>query len=165
MIKNIGLANRNKGARFEREVASYCRAHSMPGADRKVVTGWRAGERSSADAGDIRGIPGVCLQAKNVVKQYPRGLAGKALLGIMAETAAQAEEMGAAIWLIVEKRAGHLIGECWVHMPANTFAALVFGIDPFSPQWAEIVWPVRIEFSRIVDKLAAFSATCAEVAA
>jgi hypothetical protein len=161
----LGKANHDKGNKFERDVAAYYRLHGMATAERRVITGWRASTRSSADLGDIRDVPGICTQAKNVVDSYPRGLAGKALADLMAETETQAAAAGAALWLLVEKRARHLVAESWAHMPANLFCALIFGIDPFSSQWADITWPIRVELSRIIDQLAAFSQTCSEVAA
>lgn len=158
-------ANRDVGHQFERDVAAYCRANGMPRAERKSDPGFSARGHVSPDSGDIRGIPGVCIQAKRLVKSAPRGLCGKALTNVMAEAAQQADAAGAALWLVIEKRPGHLIGECWAHLAANMFSALAFGIDPYSPVWSTYTHPIRIEFRHIVKHVAEFSAMCAEVAA
>ena len=155
-------ANRDKGLKSERDVAAYCRAHGMPKAERRVAAGWDAGHRSDADLGDIKGIPGVCLQVKNVSGKYPRGLAGKALDELLIMTAMQTTASGAALGLLIEKRAGHASpGDWWVHVPAHMFAALIFGIDPFSPPWDAYTPAIRIEFRHIVKHVAEFSAMCA----
>jgi len=158
-------ANRNKGLKYERDVAGYCRDNDMPDAERRVAAGWKAKTRASADLGDIRGIPGICMQAKYVSDSHPRGLANKALADLMAETEAQAFAAGAALWLLVEKRYGHTVGYSWAHMQANMFCALMFGIDPFSAPWLDVTFPVRVELHRIIRQLAEFSRMCAEVAA
>lgn len=159
-------ANRDKGLRTERDVAAYCRANGMPGAERSVSTGWRSRGRQLADLGDIKGIPGVCLQVRNVVKSHPRGLAGKALLEMMAQTRMQGEAAGAALAILLEKRAGHAdVGQWWVHVPANLMAALLVGADPYSFPLCTITYPVRLEMRHIVKSLAKFSAMCSEVAA
>lgn len=158
--------NRDKGLKSERDVAAYCRANGMAGAERSVSTGWKTRDRQLTDLGDIKGIPGVCIQVRNVVRQHPRGLAGKALADMMAETATQGEAAGAALAILIEKRAGHAdVGEWWVHVPANLLAALLVGADPYSFPLCAITYPIRLEFRHIVGQLTRFSAMCSEVAA
>lgn len=159
-------ANRDKGIKSERDVAAYCRAHGMLGAERSVSTGWKTRGRHLADVGDIKGIPGVCVQVRNVVRQHPKGLAGKALLEMLAETRIQGQAAGAALAILIEKRAGHAdVGEWWVHIPANLMAALLIGADPYSFPLCTITYPIRLEMRHIVKSLAEFSAMCSEVAA
>lgn len=150
-------ANRDKGLIAERDVARYCRSHGMPGAERSVSTGWKTGGRSLADTGDIKGVPGVCIQIKNLSKP----LAGKALADAMLEVLTQAEAAGAALPLLLEKRSGHASpGEWWAHLPGYLFAGLAFGLDPYSGPCVWSMFPVRIEFHHIVDRVAAFSRMC-----
>lgn len=150
-------ANRDKGLKFERAIAAYYRANGMPSAERKVATGFRTKDRTSADLGDIRDVPGICTQAKYLAKP----LTGKALADVMEETRGQAEAAGAALYLVIEKRHGHAdIGDSWAHVPANLFVALAFGIDPYGKLWADYTYPVRIELCNIITHLAHFSASC-----
>jgi hypothetical protein len=159
-------ANRDKGLRFERAVANYYRAHGLLDAKRRVVTGWRTSSDNDPDLGDLKGVPGICTQAKDVVKSHPRGLSGNALVSVMAEAQAQANANGDAIALVVEKRAGHAdVGECWVHMPGHILGALLFGIDPFTPPGMWSTFPVRIEMKHVIDSLVKFSQMCGKEAA
>jgi hypothetical protein len=155
-------ANRNKGLWYERDVAGYCRDNGMPDAERKIATGFRTKDRTSPDLGDIRGVPGVCIQAKYLAKP----LAGKALADTMAETRAQADASGAALYLVIEKRHGHAnVGESWAHMPANLFASLITPQCPYTGPLAGFTFPVRVELRHIVHHIAEFSRVCSEVAA
>jgi len=60
-----GRSNRRRGHDAERAVAKYLRAVGFPGAERAVRTGYRAGNRTVPDPGDITGIPGVVFSVKN----------------------------------------------------------------------------------------------------
>jgi hypothetical protein len=153
-------ANRDKGLWYEREVAGYCRDNGMPEAERKIATGFKARNRTSPDLGDIRGIPGVCIQAKYLGKP----LVGKALADAMFEAQCQGTASGAALAIVVEKRHGHAdVGASWVHLPANLFVALVAGQDPYSGPLADLAFPVRTELRNIITHLADFSASCADL--
>jgi hypothetical protein len=154
-------ANADKGAKFERDIAGYLRLAGLAAAERRVVTGWRRTDRSSPDLGDIKDLPGLCIQAKNVVESYPRGLSGKALVDVMAETEAQREALGAAIGLLVEKRLGRADpGLSWAHLPANVYLGLVGGLDPYSDALAELTYPIRTELHNITEALVRFSMMC-----
>lgn len=158
--------NRDKGNKFERDLARYFREHGVTDAERRVVTGFRTAQRVSADLGDLRDIPGICIQAKNMAGSRPRGLMGQELADIMAETDAQCAAANEALWLVIEKRKGHQdIGMSWCHFAANMYAGLAFDVDPFSPQWAEHTYPVRIELRYVIDQLVQFSHLCSEKAA
>jgi len=155
-------ANRDKGNKFERDLARYFRRHGLANAKRRVVTGWRTATEIDPDLGDLKNIAGICAQAKNVAKSYPRGLAGKALLDIMAEAQEQADAQGAALPIVVEKRPGHAdIGMSWVHMPANLYIALMTGNDPYGGLRL-YAHPVRVELHDIIDQLVRFSRMCEE---
>lgn len=54
--------SRAKGSKWERELVAWLRANGWPEADRAY------GEGRSDDRGDIDGVPGVCIQAKNVTR-------------------------------------------------------------------------------------------------
>lgn len=159
-------ANADKGAKFERDIAGYLRTAGLAAAERRVVTGWRRTDRSSPDLGDIKDLPGLCIQAKNVVKSYPRGLSGKALADFMAETEAQRVALGAAIGVLVEKRLGHADpGLSWAHLPANVYLGLVGGLDPYCGDLADLTYPIRTELCYITDALVRFSTMCEAEAA
>lgn len=152
-------ANRDKGLWFERAVAAYYRANGLPGAERRVATGFTTKDRVSADLGDIRGTPGICTQAKYLAKS----LAGKVLVDVMFEAQCQGTAAGAALAIVVEKRHGHAdVGESWVYLPANMFVALVTGQDPYAGPLAECTFPIRTELHNIITHLADFSAMCAD---
>jgi hypothetical protein len=154
---------RNRGFKFERDLARYFNAHGCITAERRVVASFRTKDRESPDLGDLRDIPGVCVQAKYEVDSYPSGLSGKALDDRLAETMTQMFASGCALPLLIEKRKGHAdIGEQWVHIPANYYAALVFGIDPTSEPWVTTTHPIRVELRHIIDYIIRFSAMCAE---
>jgi len=159
-------ANADKGAKFERDVAGYLRLAGITTAERRVVTGWRRTDRSSPDLGDIRDTPGLCIQAKDVVKSHPRGLSGKALADFMAETEAQREAVGAAVGILIEKRLGRADpGLSWAHLPANVYLGLVGGLDPYCPALVDLTYPIRTELCHITDALVRFSAICESEAA
>jgi hypothetical protein len=156
-------ANRDKGNKTERDVAGYFRAAGITTAERRVVTGWHRTDRSNPDLGDLMGTPGLCIQIKNVVRSAPRGLAGKMLVDVMAETEAQRAAVGAALGLLIEKRPSNAdVGTWWAHLPANDFIALVSGQDPHSGPHASCAFSVRLELRHITDHLVRFSAMCVE---
>jgi hypothetical protein len=147
-------ANRDKGLRAERAVAQYFIGEGLLDAKRSVATGWRNGKTSSADEGDVKGVPGVCVQ----VKSYAKPLAGKALDDATAQTAEQCEAGHNALPLLIEKRAGHASpGEWWAHLPANILAGLMFGVDPYADKAAWLSAPCRIELKHIMPSLVRFS--------
>lgn len=155
-------ANRDKGLQAERDVARYFRQAGLLGAERSVSTGWRNSARTTADAGDLKGTPGLAVQIKNISKP----LVGDALAKAMADTAAQCDAAGAAIPLLIEKRHGHANpGQWWAWLPANMFCGLAFGIDPYSGTWADYAPPVRIELQYIIEPLVRFSQLCGSEAA
>lgn len=116
--------SRAKGIGAEQAVARYFRdtAH-CPDARRSVAAGWSNRSTSSQDRGDIEGVPGLCVQVKNLA----RPLVDKALTDVWAETCAQAVPGGRRP-LIVEKRAGTTnVGFWWTHLDARFYLELVTG--------------------------------------
>lgn len=61
--QQIGRASRQKGARFELEVAHYLQAHGYPDAHRTAQHCGKTG-----DAGDVEGVGGLHVECKHVEK-------------------------------------------------------------------------------------------------
>ena len=61
--QQIGRASRQKGARFELEIAHYLKAHGYPEAHRTAQHCGKTG-----DVGDVEGIPGLHVECKRVEK-------------------------------------------------------------------------------------------------
>lgn len=141
-------ANRDKGLQFERDVAAYFRAHGITTAERSVSTGWVTANRSLADSGDIKGIPGITVQCKYLAKP----LVDKALRDAIAETAEQCEAADNAIPLLIEKRHGVAdVGYSYAWLSAWVFTTIMIGDNCFSSA------PVRTELRHIIEYLVIFS--------
>lgn len=61
--QQIGRASKQKGARFELEIAHYLQDHGYPEAHRTAQHCGKTG-----DAGDVEGIPGLHVECKHVEK-------------------------------------------------------------------------------------------------
>lgn len=61
--QQIGRASKQKGARFELEVAHYLQAHGYPSAHRTAQHCGKTG-----DAGDVEGVSGLHIECKHVEK-------------------------------------------------------------------------------------------------
>jgi len=142
-----GRANRRKGHQAERDLATYLRKW-WPDAERKPDNGWRSGDRTSADLGDIRGVPGVVWQCKNVDRlNVPQA---------MLETATQATVAEAHYGVLVERRPGHADPAHWwawvtvadlgQMLSPDVFAAWGVGADVLHA-------PVRVELRHVVTLL------------
>jgi hypothetical protein len=159
-------SNRDKGLRAERDVAQYFRDAGIATAERRVVTGWHRTDRSDPDLGDIKGVPGICIQVKDVVVSYPRGLAGKALAEVMAQTMTQCDAASEVVPLLIEKRTRIANpGEWWAWLPGNIYSAITTGCDPYGNPTMWNNYPVRTELHNIITQLVQFSAMCSEEAA
>jgi hypothetical protein len=154
-------SNRDKGNKTERNVAAYFRAAGITTAERRVVAGWHRTDRSDPDLGDIKDVPGICIQVKNLDKTARGNLSGRALAVVLAATEAQRDASGEPIGLLIEKRPNNAtVGSWWAHLPANVFVALVGGLDPWTGPHAEHVFPIRVELRHITDHLVRFSRLC-----
>jgi hypothetical protein len=142
-----GRANRRKGHQSERDLATYLRTW-WPDAERKPDNGWRTTDRTSSDVGDIRGVPRIVWQCKNV----DRLNVGKA----MTETATQAVEAEADFGVLVERRPGHAHpGEWWAWVSAFDLAVLL-GVDMIPNRLVGVPAlqaPVRLELRHVVALL------------
>ena len=61
--QQIGRASKQKGARFELEVAHYLQDHGFPGTHRTAQHWGKTG-----DAGDVEGVPHLHIECKHVEK-------------------------------------------------------------------------------------------------
>lgn len=158
-------ANREKGLQFERDLAQYFRAHGISTAERQVVGGWRSGAREHRDQGDLRGIPGFCVQAKNLIRTYPHGISGKYLRDTLVEVAEQCAEASQVIPLLIEKRYWEHgdIGWSHVHLPARMHMALLLCRDPKGQLLAGFEHPVRVALTHIIEPIARYSQLHAEL--
>lgn len=142
---------RTKGLTAERDLANYLKAQGWPEARRSVVTGTFARQ----DSGDIEGLPGLCVQVKNLAT----GLSGKLLHATWHQTQAQAEELTRqrGHWcapLIVEKRAGSADpGRWWCHLSSRFYVRVITG------RWMLVtnLHLVRVELGDIVTDLRLWS--------
>lgn len=142
-------ANRDKGLQFERDVAAYFRAHGIDTAERSVSTGWSTANRSLADSGDIKGIPGITVQCKYLAKP----LVDKALCDAMSETAMQCIAANNVIPLLVEKRHGVAdVGYSYAWLPMQTLVFLTANAI-----WCPSLDYARTELRHIIEYLVIFS--------
>lgn len=143
-------ANRDKGLQFERDVAAYFRAHGIDAAERSVSTGWATANRSLADSGDIKGIPGITVQCKYLAKP----LVSKALDDAMAETNKQCIVASNIIPLLIEKRHGVAnVRHSYAWLPMCLLVAITCESEYTGFSRA----PVRTELRYIIEYLVIFS--------
>lgn len=146
--------SRNKSIKQgEQPAARYFRAQGPPWQDarRLVAAGWSNSVTESQDAGDLTGLPGLCVQ----VKALKKPLVGKALADVFAETERQAAACGSGVVpLILEKRAGTTdVGRWWLWLTSAVYVRLVTG------RWAWLPEPhlVRVELGAVIGDLRSFS--------
>jgi hypothetical protein len=100
-----------KGPAWEAKVISYLREHGVPHAERRVTGGGR-------DRGDVAGIPGVVIEAKNA--------AGVALAAWVDEAEVERVNDGAALAVVWHHRRGRSSpGDGYVTMTGATLVALL----------------------------------------
>lgn len=110
----------NVGKQTEQMVARWLRDHGYPHAERTVRTGYRTTARTLADAGDIDGCPGLCVQCKSL---RPADRAERAVEGWLAETEAQRQQTGADLGLLIVRRWGTTdVGRWWAFLRLDTLA-------------------------------------------
>jgi hypothetical protein len=136
------------GKQTEQLVARYLRERGLAGVERAVRTGFRAGGREVADAGDLTGWPGVCVQVKSL---RPANAAERQTRTWLAETESQRKQSGASVGLLVVRRWGTLdVGEWWCFLLARD----LFGMaDGHSATALRQLAPVRLELSDVVDMM------------
>ncbi len=102
--------SKRKGTSFEVAVVDYLRANGFPFAERRAL-------RGTNDAGDVAGVVGWVIEAKN----------HRALdLGPwLTEAAKEAANDGVSRFAVVHKRRQHSTAEAFVTMPLRLFAELL----------------------------------------
>lgn len=144
-----GARSLNVGKDTERAVAGYLRGCGMAGVERAVRTGYRAGGRQLADAGDLTGLPGVCVQVKSL---RPATEAERMVPLWLRETDQQRTAAGASVGLLVVRRWGTTnVGRWWCFL----LLPELFGMaDGFSGQLSAVpAVPVRLELQDVVTLL------------
>jgi hypothetical protein len=103
--------SRAKGTKAETAIVNYLRANGFPHAERRALAG-------SADKGDIAGVPGVVIEAKDCVR---------AELAAWADEAAQeAVNAGAPVGAVWFKRRGTTDpGRWFVLLDGATFCEVI----------------------------------------
>lgn len=107
-----GAAARRKGSTWERAVVAFLRNHGH----RFVERSYGAGRPH--DVGDIDGLPGWCIEAKNCRAMDLAGWCDEA-----AREAANVPQ--GARWAVVAKRRNRGVSEAYVVLSLATFAELV----------------------------------------
>lgn len=103
--------SRAKGTAHETAIVRHLNAHGYPGADRAPL-------RGNKDQGDIVGIPGVCIEAKNCKTLTP----SLWLDQLEVEMINSEAETG----VVIAKRRGTTdIGKCYALMTVDTWLALL----------------------------------------
>ena len=102
--------SKRKGSSFEVAVADYLKENGFPYAERRAL-------RGTDDRGDIAGVVGWVLEAKNC-KLTELG-------PWMNEAKHEASNDGVARYAVVHKRRQHSTGESFVTLPLRLFAELL----------------------------------------
>jgi hypothetical protein len=102
---------RRKGNAFELAIVAFLREHGFPYAERSYGVG------RPDDRGDIDGIPGWTIEAKN---QKAIDLAGWC-----GEAKAEAANSRSHWWAVIAKRRNRPIGDAYVVMDLTTFSRLL----------------------------------------
>ena len=106
-----GRKSLDVGKDTELRAARYLRSRGLAGVERAVRTGFRTTERSVADAGDLTGWPGVCIQVKSL---RPANAAERQTRTWLAELESPRQQSGASIGLLIVRRWGTTdVGEWW----------------------------------------------------
>lgn len=102
--------NGRAGAKFEIDLAAYARDHGQPDCERRVMGG-------SKDRGDLAGIRGWVLEAKNEkVRDVP---------GALREARKEADNAGVTRYAAIHKYRNHTIAEAVVSIPFWLFLELI----------------------------------------
>jgi hypothetical protein len=100
-----GTSNRRRGHQAERDLCNWLRRNGFPHAERAVRTGFRIGDRVSADPGDITGTPGIVWSVKDCAVERTDQW--------FVELAAMKAPASSEIGLLVVKRRGHADPHRW----------------------------------------------------
>lgn len=146
-----GKANRDKGAKTERELCTWLRPW-WPDVDRAVRTGYRAGNRESRDNGDVIGTPGIVWSVKNAEREristwWPQ---------LMAMRPIEGEPDGMTVRLLVVKNNGHSCpAEWWCWQPLWQLVTITTGLSLAIPEPGGTDL-VRCHLATVVHRLRVF---------
>lgn len=104
-------ASKAKGTRWETAIVEFLRANGVPHAERRTLNG-------SKDRGDIAGVPGVVIEAKNA--------ATMSLAGWITEAETERVNAGAEVAVVWHHRRGKASpGDAYVTMTGATLMRLL----------------------------------------
>lgn len=104
-------ANKSKGSAWERSIVEYLRGSAWPHAERRLAG-------SAKDRGDIAGIPGVVIEAKNTARTE--------LAAWVAEAEVERLHDGAWLGVVWHKRRGRAgAADGYVTMTGEQFVRLL----------------------------------------
>ena len=114
--------SRQKGTAWEVRIVEYLRTHGAPHAERRALNG-------AKDRGDVAGIPGVVIEAKNEKTM--------SLAGWVDEAEAEAVNARAELAVVWHHRRGKASpGQAYVTMTGETFAHLL-AMAGYTKAWGE----------------------------
>lgn len=143
-----GRKSLDVGKDTEQRVARYLRSRGLEGVERAVRTGFRTPERAVADAGDLTGWPGVCVQVKSL---RPANAAERETRTWLAETERQRQQSGASLGLLIVRRWGTTdVGEWWCFLMLRD---LMHAAGEHREALHTTTEPVRLELAGLVDLL------------
>lgn len=99
-----------KGTAWETRLTSYLREHGFPYVERRALSG-------SNDKGDIAGIPGVCIEAKNTK--------AITLAEWMDETVIETRNANARLGFCIFPRRNHATGRAYVLMELDQLVRIL----------------------------------------
>ena|SRR5665213_1924124 len=102
--------NGRKGASFEQAVCDHFKADGWENCERRV-------KRGKNDAGDVAGLPNVCLELKNT-KELD-------LAGAMTEAKVEAGHAGARYYAAILKRRGKPTSDSYAVMTLDQFSQIM----------------------------------------
>jgi len=111
-LKEMSNPSKQKGTRFERQVADYLNEHLPYPVDRSPLHG-------ALDKGDISGVPDWALECKNV-KNYSAGLAG-----YVREAEVEAVNLGVPFGAVVVSARGKGVEDSYVVVSLRQFVEQV----------------------------------------
>ena len=102
--------SKTKGTAWESRLVSYLQSHGFPYAERRALAG-------SNDRGDVTGIPGVVIEAKNTKVI--------ALAEWMDETVVETLNARASLGFCIFPRRNHTTGRAYVLMELDQFIEML----------------------------------------
>ena len=102
--------SKRKGTTWESAVVDYLRTHGQPYAERRALCG-------TSDKGDVSGVPGVMIEAKNE-KTVTLG-------SYLDEVKVETTNAHASVGVAVVKRRNRGPGDAYVVMSLEQFAAMI----------------------------------------